>query len=351
MSTPLGIWVLSSDGNFDTVHVTTSYNWEINNDYISSEQSTFELLDNGPIVEGQFIIAKRLHTADVIYIGIINAFENGQVKTGLMQTGLNYDIIMRPGSGKDINAHLAALIKNNNSKNQPLGAVSEIEVDGDASAWSYQQEDAVKVKNMLSYFTHMFKKYRNILTFQLSSNGISGRLSKSTKNLALKNNSIDFVDWDVSVSPADTGTNNLIIYSIDSTPTVPKILSSWYLTRGGDLTQSIDDNVRVPVLSKGVIYESYKDDETGEIPSYQEIAESELKASTYAHEINVSIRNESKLVQFADFNSIGALATITYDNTIYQSVLTGWTMKSDNAFTTFMFGNVRSSLSDLLEDE
>ena len=59
------------------------------------------------------------------------------------------------------------------------------------------------------------------------------------------------------------------------------------------------------------------------------------------------MKKQNNLFKFSDLK-VGLLATIYYDNQVYQSVLTGYRLTNDSEFVELRFGHIRSRLSELL---
>lgn len=125
----------------------------------------------------------------------------------------------------------------------------------------------------------------------------------------------------------------------------PTILSTWYIDKNGELTQSLNDNVYTPTRQKIYIYDMEQEDR----PTYLEVAQSELAGQTYAHEINFDIRKENNLIDIDDLE-VGLLVDIVHNDTIYSSVLTGYVISSESEFISLRFGHVRSTLQDILNN-
>ena len=83
-------------------------------------------------------------------------------------------------------------------------------------------------------------------------------------------------------------------------------------------------------------------------PSYEEVANSELKGSYYSHEINVKANIDNRMIDIHNLR-IGQLVNIYYKDRLYKSVLSGFSITEGSNSVSLKFGNIRSRISELLE--
>ena len=361
MSKRVDIWSINPDSYLSVSNKTHSYNWEIVNDYLNAESSTFTVENASSFKAGDLAVVKESQTSKILLNGVITGVENDTIKIGTAQTVWNEDIIASRITGDNLLRDLWNIVVGNFSRpnGMPLSNVYLIPWTSNVNyyKWSYQPKDSPNIINSVDFLKHLFKKYRVVVDFreirflgEYQYNQVDLGVNISDKTLKLKNNVADFVNWDVAVSPNDTGSNYLAIYRKENQDMrAPIADSNWYLNINGDLTQDLNNNVRKPLKRKAFLFDqsSYSNEQPA--PTYQEIAESELKANVYSHEISVDVRLDSKLISIEDWFYLGSKAQIVYNESLYPSVLSAWKLSSESDFVTLTFGNIRSTLSDVID--
>lgn len=360
------------------------YGYEINRDYLTNEKTTFNPIKKMECEQGDLILAKTesgkylegiLSDDEIkpIYIGVIDSFDGNSIEVCDIYNLLNFEFVATRKTGVNGEGHLLNLIERyliQPTKNFPR--TLDITIDNtNPTAYSYQPSDPPTPTNLKDYFIQFFKKYNIVwevdsvhyvpslpfispslvekgVTYNTSAMlGVETSIVRRTETINLKNNVYNFVNWSVYVTPANIGVENML-QIVDKRTTDsenPIILSTWYLTKDGGLTQSVNDDIDYPTRTKVVIYDTTED----EPPTFLEVAQSELAGSTYAHEINFDINADNNFFDVTDLK-IGMLANIVYDDTIFSSVLTGYVIKSDSKWISLRFGNIRSTLQSVIDN-
>ncbi|MBC1377842.1 hypothetical protein [Listeria innocua] len=360
----VNVWIISRfDGSIVTF--STSSVWEINRDYLTNEKSSFSLDNAYNAEKGDFILAKaERHTnvsgfydmtssIPILFLGVIDAFEDGKIIACDIYNLANFDIAATKKTGSSFEGHILTLLQyyflNDTSKIPNI-----IQINRDTTintAHSYQPQDNPTATNLVEYLINGFKKYNTVwevanLTYNESNKLIiQTEIRTKTRIVRLKNNAYDFADWDVYVTPVGRDLENklLIVPAGMNNSESPTILSTWYLTINGELTQSINDSVYLPTKTKINVYDTSQTDK----PSYLEVAQSELAGNSYAHEISFNIKMDNTLLPISDLE-IGLLGEIVYGDTIFRSVLTGYRFASEDKYMYLKWGHVRSTLSEIL---
>jgi hypothetical protein len=177
---------------------------------------------------------------------------------------------------------------------------------------------------------------------------IRTNLTKKTKRISIKNNSYAFVNWSLYATPAGRNSANklLIVDKKTVNSEFPIILDTWHVDINGNIVQSTN-NVRLPVKQKIYIYDALADPPP---PTYDVIARSQLSFNQYSHEIEFDLVKDNNLIKPEELE-IGLLATINHDGNIYDSVLTGYNLSNNSNMMHLKFGNIRSTLTDILNYE
>ena len=192
-----------------------------------------------------------------------------------------------------------------------------------------------------------FKKYNIVWEFVKVKDGkIHTVLKRITKKVKIKNNVDYLYDWSFSNTEVGVGVANKLLI-VDKTTTDmmnPKILSTWYINEENELTQNASDpKIYKPTKTVVNIYDTTEEKK----PAYKDVADEELKGSTYSHEIQCTMRRGNLLISDEDL-AIGTLYEIIYDGETYQSVIAGYAF-NDDLTVELRFGHIRSRLSEILE--
>ncbi|HFU4203826.1 TPA: hypothetical protein ACGO8F_001424 [Streptococcus suis] len=340
----------------------TCYQWEIDYDYLTNDPSSFIFQHNVDYAPGDFLLGKlqdrQLGLSSIeqdglpFFLGVIGESENDAINAYNLLNLANFDFVATRKTGSDGIGHLKKLLDTYLIADRTKQASSMGIRAGDvAIPYSYQPSNPPTITNLADYLIHFFKKYRIVWAWDSIDFDSTGQLSLQTKLvqegrlLQLKNNVYDFVNWNVYYTPANKGSENML-HIIDKTTVDsehPKILSTWYLTKDGIVSQALN-GVTLPTRSKIALYDTADESK----PTYLEVAQSELAGSQYSHEIEFDLRLDSKLIQFQDL-VIGSQALIAHDNNLYPSVLTGYAIKSSSEFISLKFGHVRSRFKSVFE--
>lgn len=343
----------------------TCYDWEIDVDYINNNKSKFTTKRNLKASQGDFLLVKleagkytkvlKNERIKPFYVGIVNTNENEEekstIETALIYNLANVDFPATKKSGSSVQAHLLTLLSKyvTGDVTKLTGAVS-VRTEGVDAYYSYQPDSSPTITNLAEYFIHMFEKTGVIWEvewFGVDDNGkttLSTVIHKTTKTFQIKNNAPDFQNWSVYVQEDNQVSENMLLI-IDKTTNNsenPKILSTWYIDQTGTVTQD-STNVTLPTKSAVYLYDTTATDK----PSYLEVARSELSVTDYAHEIKCDVSETSELLGFYDFE-IGRQTALTFDDKRYNSMLTGYSMNSDDCVFSLTFGNIRSTIKSLL---
>jgi hypothetical protein len=343
---------------------TPCYVYEINRDYLVNEKSSFSIPGGSYTAEqGDFLVAKTFNdkfTTEGIkplYFGVIDSFSNDAIITCDLYNIVNFSFpaTRKTGgvSGGGFGGHINNLLNYYLDSSKLVSKITWTVDDSAKVAYSYQPSDPPTITNMVDYLINGFKKYN--ITWEVdsisynsdNSLNVSTIIKKITDRIQLKNNTYSFVNWDVYEN--DTGRsleNELLIVDKASTDMEnPIVLDTYYITRDGTITQAINDNVWKPTKTKIYIYDQTAIDK----PTYLEVAQSELSASKYAHEIEFDLVKDKNLITLEDLK-IGLQVYIVHSDTIYDSVLTGYIISSNNNFIHLKFGHTRSTLRQILPD-
>ncbi len=345
--------------------------WEIQRDYIENASSHFTLNGDFEVKKGDFLLAKfesgefaNWNTGGrlvPLYFGVVSSSENKQKRVGITQINasdilqlLDIEFPATHKSGNNVQNHLRSLIQLYllqylGSQLPPIS----VDVAGAGISHLYQPSDPPTATNLTEYAINIFKKYGVSWTVKELRRRADERLVLDTRiekpkgRLRFKNNVSHFMNWSVYVTPANAeGSNHLLIVDKKTKNSEqPLILAQYFLGDDGSISQ--DRNaVKSHKLFKTKVY--IYDTEQEDKPTYDDVARSELSASSYSHEISFDIPYDSDICRLSDLR-IGTDSTIYYDKQQYPSILTGYSLSSKSDYISLKFGNVRSTLKSFVK--
>lgn len=317
-------------------------------DYITMDPSRFKILDKDIVYKkGDYLIGKFEDTALFSYFGIITSKEDDVFVTKSLLALLDFEIPTARIKGPSFEAHARDLIYKyliNDATKDASNIVITIESN---TAHNYQPKEPPSQTNMTTYMINGFRKYNVVWEFVKVKDGkIYTVLKRVTKKVKIKNNVDYLYDWSFSNTEVGVGVANKLLI-VDKTTTDmmnPKILSTWYINEENELTQNANDpKIYKPTKTVVNIYDTTDEKK----PTYNDVADEELKGSTYSHEIQCTMRRGNLLISDEDL-LIGTLYEIVYDGETYQSVIAGYAF-NDDVTVELRFGHIRSRLSEILE--
>ena len=346
MSDQINIWIIDRKGVITQEPIIVS-KAAIQPDYITQDASTFELPDDASFVRGDFILAKVMYSSEVSFFGVISSYEDKKVVAKDLLGLVNFEFPATRMSGSSFEQHFKNLVNRYllQDASKDLN-ILDIEVKTNTTH-IYQPDEPPKATNLMSYAINGFKKYNVVWRFDKFEGGrIKTVIEAVTDTMQLKDNIADFQDWEVSTTEIGKNTqNHLLIVNKNTTNSEgPNVLAERYLTTNNDVTSNYADLAVVkPTITKVAIYDTTATDK----PSYDDLANSELKGNYYSHEITFTM---SKVNEFFSIENLklGTLATIYSNERLYKSVLTGYEYLSDSDRVKLKFGHVKSRLSELL---
>lgn len=341
------IWIINRQG--EQIGLENAVNSVYGVDAISNEKSTFPLLNpEKKYQKGDFILAKEEDGSGINYFGVIDSYEDNTLVANDITVLANFEFPAGKISGDSFEDHFYKLLKRYllDDPTKDLG-ILEVEVRT-STKHLYQPKETPTATNLMKYLVNAFKKYNIVWQFDRFEGGkIYTYIEAVKESFQMKDNLSEFRDWEVSTTEVGKDTENMLLIVDKAMTDVmnPKILSTWYLKDDNTVTQDkTDPNIIKPTKTKVNIYDTTATDK----PTYESVANSELKGSYYSHEIKVNADIDNRMVNVRDLR-VGHLANIHYEDTLYKSVLSGFSIKEGTNTIELRFGNTRSRISELLE--
>ena len=346
MSDQINIWIIDRKGTITQEPIIVS-KAAIQPDYITQDASAFELPYDASFVRGDFILAKVMNSAAVSFFGVISSYEDNKVVAKDLLGLVNFEFPATRMSGSSFEQHFKNLVNRYllQDASKDLN-ILDIEVKTN-TPHIYQPDEPPKATNLMSYAINGFKKYNVVWQFDKFENGrIKTVIEAITESMQLKDNIADFQDWEISTTEVGKNAqNHLLIVNKNTTNSEgPNVLAERYLTTNNDITSNVNDPAVIkPTTTKVSIYDTTATDK----PSYDDLANSELKGNYYSHEISFTMSKDNEFFSVEKLK-LGMLATIYSNERLYKSVLTGYEYLSDSDRVKLKFGHVKSRLSELL---
>jgi len=343
---------------FAVIEYFSSHDWAVDYDYVSASKSTF--YTEKPIKPnvGDFIIAKQAVADPVLFkplfFGVIESYTDKKIAALQLMDMLNFEITTTQIAGTDGMTHLYNLIMRylyNDSTKIISNANLIMNKDSDMIAFSYQPNDPPSKALLNDYARNMFQKYGiiwEVEQVEYSGNNLKvyTRIKRPKWALVIKDNSNAFQDWKYLINPATyNGENKLVIIDKETTNMMnPTILATWYVYNDGTITTN-QNGAEKPTREKVYFYDLEQEDP----PTYESIARSELSASLYSHEIEFDLLPGNQLIG-EDQIRIGTLVDVWHNDTVYKSIITGYSLSSKNDFISVKLGFIRSTLKAVLNN-
>lgn len=346
MSEQVNIWIIDRNGEITQEPIIVSRS-TIQPDYITQDSSQFELPETASFVRGDFILAKVADSSAVTYFGVVASYEDNTVIANDLLGLVNFEFPATRMSGPSFEQHLKNLINRYLIQDGAKKLnILDIEVKTNTSH-IYQPSEPPTPTNLMSYAVNGFKKYNIIWRFDKFENGrIKTVIEAVTDSVKFKDSIADFQDWEISTTEVGKNTeNHLMIVNKNTTNSEgPNVLAERYLTTNNDVTSNSNDPaVFKPTTTKVAIY----DTTATEKPTYDDLANSELKGNYYSHEISFTMYKDNEFLEIQKLK-LGTLATIYKGGKVYKSVLTGYEYPSDSDRVLMKFGHIKSRLSEIL---
>lgn len=310
-------------------------------------KSEFELDREVEVFTGDWLRAKDSISGKVWYFGFVDSSEKKKVRCRGLLGLADSTIVTRQTSGSSFELHSLNLVRKyllqDSTKNLPC---LDVQIESNTSH-AYQATD-ISVKKLNSYLINGFKKYNVKWYFKaLSKEKILTAFKTNVKTIRFTDTTSEIFGWDVFVKRSNSGNENeiLIVDKNVSDMENPIILATYYLAENGITQNPNDTTITRPTVTTTYLYDTTATDK----PSYESVANSELKGNAYSHEISFYIRFDSQNFDIDEIET-GLYADIYYHGINYKSVITALSVSNDLEALKVTCGNVRSRLIDNFED-
>lgn len=200
--------------------------------------------------------------------------------------------------------------------------------------------DSVNV-NLRDILEEWFRIFQLNITYTLDRNlkTITINISTSNTSKTLKLDITDVRDLSIELSNQDI-TNRVDLYPSPEN-VIDLTQETYYLLSDDTITQNENDPNRLSPVRNAII--EYQDGD-----NLQDIAEQNLVSNIYNHLIQFGLKEDSKnLLPLIDVKINDRVTLIDKDAT-YESVLTGYEIRSRTKYIKLIFGMVRLNLTDKL---
>ncbi|MFT8544907.1 MAG: hypothetical protein ABF768_09955 [Leuconostoc falkenbergense] len=335
----------------------------INNDLqvdgLSNATSTFVIADNGTSLLGDYIAIEIANTKTLLYYGQLTDVDMADDTNQNTLTAcyiwnvLNGEIVVGNKSGTSYETHIINLLKGYTNSTATTNILGRSITNSTNTAFAVTSSDGNNTSNFIDYLIRGFKLHNVVLTVKDIAKGTSNGVPfyypeidvhQVTDTWNFKNNKYDFTGWTVSDSRGLRGYNNEL-WIVDKASTnmeAPSIIARYWLQTDGTVVNSLNSNVIQPTQVHVYLYDKTATDN----PTNDSIAKTELSGNSYSHSIQFSMPIDNNFMPL-DKVKLGLQSNIYYNQTLYKSVLSAYSLNSDSDKISLTFGNLRFGKTDL----
>ena len=334
-------------------------NYTLVMDAISNNTSTFILPKNKGIEAGNFIAIKSVNDNLIIYYGQITAIDVNDVERSITVSSnylwnvLNGEIVVKSISGNSYEQHLRNMITKYIDSTNSSNILKYSVMNSTNTAFTVTSSDGMSTSNFIDYMIRGFKLHNVIFdVIGITSVNKDGgsyyypqiNIHQTTDTWSFKNDVYDFTNWSVTDSRGLRSYNNelWIVDKASANMESPTIMAKYWLQNDGSVVKSINDNVFQPTQVHIYLYDKTATDN----PTNDSIAQTELQGNTYSHNIQFSMPLKNNFLPVSKLK-LGLQSMIYYNDKVYKSILTGFTINSDSESVSLIFGNLRFGRNDL----
>lgn len=340
------------DRNMDYVYHCFSAPETIFFDYLTLEKTTFILPPNANPYLGDYIRVTDVGTGETVYTGIISGVSRQgtvSIEAEPLQSIFNADVFFDRAllESETLEDFIKGIIVQQYQNNtDELQNTPFITVSTTSSTTGAKLNLKDNVHNLYEIITKAFEQYGVI---------VSASLSLSPKALAVT------IGKATATKRVIEGDSNAILSSnyvlqdtyktLNKTTVVNKNdetqAATFYLDTDGSVTQTPAERITPVFFSYQYIEYQSSEDRTF-LEAAQEAAESTLTPQEFNNLIELTAKNDSKIVPVSSIQ-IGDVVTVRHNGEAYDTVLTGY--ERSEKTTKLIFGSVRIDITKILRME
>lgn len=354
--------------------VTSSSDWEVNTDYLSSPTSTFTLSDkiaDTDIKTGDFIIGKLsgekywpTRTEETgngpithaFYYGMVDAYEDQKLTCRSIRDLVNMTGVIYSSSAEGLNNPAAYVnmlfyryVKKSGYQTDHIAIDVPNNVAWAGKSWALTLDKPTQ-SNVLDVATDIFKDVQacaDITGYSMDSVGVitfymSFWLGGSGNFSVNADDSSKIHNFAAYIKEANYGVPNCLL--LQDSAKVHGTFDIYYLTQSGTITQTLTSDVKQPVVPTSYYFDQAS--QTDPKPTKADVAADQLKVQYYQHEISMDVSFDHR--NLLKLTTLGMGLTIVSRAKMYPSIITGYTVKSSSRWATINCGNIRTNLQTAL---
>lgn len=333
--------------------------YDIQMDALSNQTSSFGIINESATI-GDYIAVRAINTNKVIYYGQITTIDQNENSEQITLTAnyiwnvFNGDVVVKSYSGDYYESHIASMINTyfvpNNNK--LLASISH----STGTPFSITNSNGLSVSNFIDYLIRGFKLHNVVLSVSNIKQGMSNGvpfyypeidIHQVTESRDFKNNIVAFTGWHVTDSRLLRGYANelWIVDKASGDIENPTILAKYWLQSDGNVVNQINNGVNQPTQISIYLYDKTATDNL----SYDNIGQANLGQNPYSHNIQFSTTQDNNFFS-VDALQLGLQSNVYYNQQVYQSVLTAYSLSSESDLINLTFGNLRFNKNDIFEN-
>lgn len=276
-----------------------------------------------------------------VYVGIIKSLEGEDIECEDILSLFNDEWRYNNPTGTTIENKLKSIIANDLGKSSDkyqADIFSSFTIT-ETSATANNLETIDGTTNLMDYLFSIYTNFGIMLDISASFGESAPTIKIGKPNyttIKLSNNNNALRNFDITRETQET--NKLIVYNADGT----ELRKTYYATASG-ITENSESLDRLARIKTKIVF---SDDELSDIVA------NNLTEEMYNHQITVDLVLQNKLYDFDNFH-LGQTFEIYYNENIYESVLTGYSITVDDGGKAdkiaLTFGKVRVTLESKIQ--
>lgn len=317
-------------------------NINLKRDILLKTTSDFTLVAMPKVVREGDVFGVYDDYGKVVYLGIIKSTDENVIQCDQMYGLFDDHWKWHNPKLNTIEGKIKSILENdyagsNDSLEAQIFSAFSI-ITTSATENDFESQDKTYVVNMMKFLFDLYESYGIMLDFDISFNAVTPIIKIGKPNypvIKLGNNNQILRNFDIIKETQEI--NKLVIY--DGKGEV--VRATYYATPSG-ITTNDETLDRLTDINTKIVCSDDK---------IVDIVASNLSEEMYNHKITCQLVLANRLYNFDDFH-LGQQFDIYYDGELYNSILTGYSIKIDNqgeaSVIDLVFGKVRYSLENVI---
>lgn len=315
---------------------------DIKRDILTKATSDFKVVEVPNAINEGDVFGVYDDFGKIVYLGVIKSVDDNNIQCDQIISIFDDKWKWRNPNENTIERKIKAIIDNdyaNSSDALEKEIFNDFNISTISSTYNdLQSEENNYVVNFMQFLFDIYESYGIMVDIDVSFNAVAPTIKigkPSYPVIKLGNNNQVLRNFEIIRETQET--NKLVVYEKDG-----KTLRGTYYATPSGITINSESLDRLTDINTQIVC---SDDEI------EDIIASNLSEQMYNHKITCQLVLENKLYDFNKFN-LGQQFDIYNDGVLYNSILTGYKIRIDNAgkasVVDLVFGKVRYSLENII---